>query len=370
MNATGPTSSTEDGTTNLTSVASGVLLALAAASTLAFGMAIQRYALAHHSNMPPMGRCGKVPRFRAWLCGLLIYGVAQGLFTASLGCGAPLSLLGGVFTTLLLFNLVFAHCLLGELLTWPKIAGALIILIGVSCSSAGTPGARTESDFTTEDISNLLQRSVGSVYFGILIGLTLLLLLTTIIFERRYPHGSAPPPTLDHIMAVLCPAGLGIDEGVTQLTLRATLAMLSKCSAGEDRCDRWVFVLMIVTFVFASFASIWWMRVTFRRYEVVRALPIEYGAVNVAAVGSGLVFYNEASGIETWQLALILSGSAIVLVGIAVSRLGSSNVSNTSADDTTTERKTPKIKFPSSDDLGKAEGAASTITPMTREAMA
>jgi len=100
------------------SIAFGIILATAGAASLAFSMCIQRYALD-----PAAGEIDKVPlfgflvpRFAVWFSGLVCYGGANGLYAASLSYG-PLSLLAGVFTSLLVWNLMFARCLLREKLT-------------------------------------------------------------------------------------------------------------------------------------------------------------------------------------------------------------------------------------------------------------
>ena len=49
------------------------------------------------------------------------------------------------------------------------------------------------------------------------------------------------------------------------------------------------------------------------------ALPIEYGALNVCSVMAGLLFYDEAQYMSRWQLGLVLGGTGIVMLGIAMS---------------------------------------------------
>jgi hypothetical protein len=57
----------------------------------------------------------------------------------------------GVFTSLLVFNLVFARLILKEPLTPPRVRGALVICVGVVCCVAAAPtGVPTE--FSPEDV--------------------------------------------------------------------------------------------------------------------------------------------------------------------------------------------------------------------------
>ena len=63
----------------------------------------------------------------------------------------------------------------------------------------------------------------------------------------------------------------------------------------------------------------------FTRFETTLALPIEYGTVNVAIVAAGLLFYQEGAYMDTWQVGVMIAGSAIVTGGIQIvhrTRLG------------------------------------------------
>ena len=83
----------------------GVILAAIGACCLALAMSVQRYGLKTAPPVPFL--CGKrLPQFWVWFSGLLIYWVANGLFAVSL-IYAPLALLGAIFTTLLVWNLLF-----------------------------------------------------------------------------------------------------------------------------------------------------------------------------------------------------------------------------------------------------------------------
>lgn len=57
------------------------------------------------------------------------------------------------------------------------------------------------------------------------------------------------------------------------------------------------------------------------RYETTAALPIEYGSLNFANVGTGLLFYQEYRMMEGSGIALILGGLVVIIAGIAVGTL-------------------------------------------------
>ena len=70
-----------------------------------------------------------------------------------------------------------------------------------------------------------------------------------------------------------CQASLGLDEVIAHLLLRAQNAMLASCSAGG--CGHWVLPVVIACWAASSVATVWWLRVVFRRYETTVALPVE-----------------------------------------------------------------------------------------------
>ena len=88
---------------------------------------------------------------------------------------------------------------------------------------------------------------------------------------------------------------MGLDEGVAHLLLRAQNAMLASCSVGG--CGHWVLPVVIAGWAVSSIATVWWLRVVFRRYETTVALPVEYGAAALADVVTGMVFYKVGVGL-------------------------------------------------------------------------
>ena len=72
---------------------------------------------------------------------------------------APLSLLSSLFTLLLVWNMAFSK-LWGESLTRPKVVGALVILLGVGITAAGTP-SNAPTKFTVARIEHLFSQAGG-----------------------------------------------------------------------------------------------------------------------------------------------------------------------------------------------------------------
>jgi drug/metabolite transporter (DMT)-like permease len=296
----------------------GIVLATAAAAALAMSMVVQRYALASgESHVPLFGvpcRANVV-----WFLGLVGYGAANGLYVASLQYG-PLALMASVFTLLLVFNCVFARCLLGEALTPPKVAGCVVILGGVCLVVVGSP-KDVDVDLSASDVARLVAKPLGAAYLACLVGSVAASVAAIGAYERRYPLDAkdgapSPPPRLDRLMGVVYPGSLGLDEAVAHLSMKAAVSLLG--NGHWAAALTWIFS---AAWIGASLATLWWLRTVFARYETTLALPIEYGSVCVANVLSGLVFYGERRFMSPLQLALVLAGVAVVLVGVGVGRI-------------------------------------------------
>ena len=74
-----------------------ILLTLLAAFILACSLVTQRYALSYPEPRVPIWRGRTLSRFGAWFCGLLLYGVANGIKVFALNLG-PLAVLASCFT--------------------------------------------------------------------------------------------------------------------------------------------------------------------------------------------------------------------------------------------------------------------------------
>merc|ERR1711963_288540 len=110
---------------------------------------------------------------------------------------------------------------------------------------------------------------------------------------------------------------MGVDEGLGLLAMKGVVAVLAAGSWWASG----VFWFMLATWLTCALGTLWWLRVGFARYETTKALPIEYGTVNVMQVLSGLIFFREDQYYEGWQLAVLFTGVFIILCGIQVGRL-------------------------------------------------
>ena len=142
-------------------------------------------------------------------------------------------------------------------------------------------------------------------------------------------NSKTPSPKLAALMLIVYPGSLGLDETIADLATRAYASILTSC--GDEKTpifecistsSSWTFYVALAVGITAGLASAtYWMRIVYKRYETTVALPIEYGALNVGNLLSGLLFYDESSYMEGWQIGLALGGCFIILLGIGVGQM-------------------------------------------------
>ena len=335
----------------------GLLLALAAGAALALSMVVQRYAL----SADPRGVvvCGVAcPPNVLWFFGLVGYGAANGLYVAALRY-APLTLAASVFTSLLVFNCIFARFLLNETLTPPKLAGCGLIVAGVCLVVLGSP-READVRLTAGDVVALLvrvgaesrwdwfhaaprgvaathprtihavlsrktefsqARPVGATYVACLVSAVLASVAAIRRYEARYPLARPrvvdddetkcdpedgpvakavlrPPRALDDAMALIYPGSLGLDEAIAHLSMKAAVSMIARCAGGNGTCSGAVVYAFAFSWIGASLATLWWLRTVFARYETTQALPVEYRAERKLPSRCPLVLVSPSSAAQ------------------------------------------------------------------------
>lgn len=304
-------------------------MTLVGACLLALSMVMQRYALSYPEPRVKLGRF-RVTKCVAWLGGLVLYTLASGAKILGFNLG-PMTVLASIFTSLLVFNLIFARWLLREEITPPKVGGALLILVGACVCTASVPSDAPTS-FKPEEVGCLFEASPpGGLNFVCSVLVVLALGAGTIFYaERAYPRDPAivapstpspavgtaapavapqpdassegdatPSPTvaaasttgpvpherarasawLEAAMTVIYPATLGLDEAMSDLFVRAYSSMLAQCTNDDEiSCHHYALYVCVSGGCIAGLISLVLMRVTFARYDTTIALPIECAA--------------------------------------------------------------------------------------------
>jgi len=99
---------------------------------------------------------------------------------------APLSLLAGIFTTLLLWNLYIGKRVLNEELTPQKYHGAIVVMFGVILTVSAT-SAEVPTEFSIEEVEGLFLSVSGAIYIILLVIVIVICVVIIALFEERYP---------------------------------------------------------------------------------------------------------------------------------------------------------------------------------------
>eukprot|EP00930_Biecheleria_cincta_P097618 TRINITY_DN89320_c0_g1_i1.p1 TRINITY_DN89320_c0_g1~~TRINITY_DN89320_c0_g1_i1.p1 ORF type:complete len:363 (-),score=62.92 TRINITY_DN89320_c0_g1_i1:19-1107(-) len=166
----------------------GVTLGLVSTLFTALGLVLQKYS--HISNE----RAGKgIAYFKQpwWLVGLLVFLVGQLLNLIAMAL-APQAMLSAIGALSLVFNTVFARCILSERLPRGGTVFMASMLLGVLLVVANTPRAQSTESGEREAAHHVVQNSILEIdflSFFVLISLVLILLY----FLVKYRFESALP---------------------------------------------------------------------------------------------------------------------------------------------------------------------------------
>jgi drug/metabolite transporter (DMT)-like permease len=311
----------------------GVILCMVAAFTLALAMNVQRFALSVESEWFKGRRA--LTRNRLWGIGLALYGTANLFYFLGLSF-APLSLMSALFATMLVFNALLAHYVVGEKLSKPDAAGLFIILCAVA--TLGYCGPTESIEYSASDILDLLSETSG---FGFIVAtLVLLVALQGVIwkFERRYPyfgltgegaqaaaedgkHHEAVPKHVALFMMVIYPSVLGLFESLVQICLKAISSMLLLSSKGTSQMGEPLFWMAVLCLCLSTAMVIMWLRKVYARFETTDGLPIEYGIVTSFSILAGLSVFQEIQFTNRAAEVAMVVAIALILTGIAVTVL-------------------------------------------------
>ena len=140
-----------------------------------------------------------------------------------------MQVLSSVFSTLLVFNLIIANRVLGEAVTPPKVAGALLILAGAGITTGATPQGVPKA-YTPQDVRELFFAPPPYGWFvPLLFGACVLVSVVGILLvERRFPLGAEGELEPELICAI--ESRMSVGPGGHTLCTRHADAMHTPCT--------------------------------------------------------------------------------------------------------------------------------------------
>ena len=162
----------------------------------------------------------------------MLYLISQLTSVAAYGY-APLALVAALFSTMLVFDVIFARCYLKKTFTTQHMCGIATIAASVTLIALFAP--TSEYDVTAPCMYDWLRTWTGFGSVGFLFLLLCTCAGTCFWFNRRYPNfrtqkegsdpGGGPSDNLKLTMMVLYPTTLAIFETFGQMTLKGLVNM-------------------------------------------------------------------------------------------------------------------------------------------------
>jgi len=161
----------------------GICLTLLGAAAIALGMSVQTYGLQTDPLVPFLWT--ECSNGVVWTFGFMAYVIGNILFAVALTL-APFSLLGGLFITLVVWNLIFGAWLLEEDITLLKVLGAIVMMTGVILIAIASPSG-IPTTYSVEEASSYIERTTGWLYITCLASLMLVCVFAIVLFEITKP---------------------------------------------------------------------------------------------------------------------------------------------------------------------------------------
>lgn len=336
----------------------GIVLVLIACAFYATGNCLQRYSL-----LKPEGEkvLGCLHRQVGWFLGAVIYFSANGIYSVALSF-APVSVLAAVFSLTIVANATCARLMLGDKVSMLAIPGYALVLFGSILFSVTVTSPVCH--FDGDELVRVMTTNAAAGYWGAIAAIMAWGMFFAYRFEKKYPleenndetkskadYQANPEAALDNfqdentvgpveippmtrlLARFLYPSALGATEAAGALILKAINSLFTTIAtddpegeAVEDQdngnLSLWIGLFGVGIFIFIGIVM--WLRLTYTRFEITGAFPVEFGFLTFASVVGGFTVFQDykfVNGTKEW-LGVACAGVCI-LGGIGVTAYAS-----------------------------------------------
>jgi len=325
----------------------GIVLVLFACICYATGNCLQRYALLQPDGASVLG-C--LPKQVGWLLGAIIYFSANGIYAIALTF-APVSVLAAVFSLTILVNATAAVWFLGDQAPNRTACLGYASVVGGAIGFSVTVQAEV-CHFAADALQKTMTSAEALVFWGVLVVIMIAGMLWAFKVEKEFPveipeeeeeqgeeeyqhmehqpeeEESKPQPREVAIAGWLYPSALGATEATGALVLKAVNSLfytsVSEEEEGEVTEDDegsnlglWVVLYGVGAVLFVGIVI--WLRLTYRRFEIPVAFPVEFGTLTLASVVGGFMVFQDhraVEGVGAW--AGVCASSLAIMGGISI----------------------------------------------------
>jgi drug/metabolite transporter (DMT)-like permease len=267
-----------------------IAVTVIAAMLLGVGFVLQQHAAAQapSSSYLHLRLIGELLRKRIWLGGIAIMVVGQGLSAWALG-HLSLTVSEPLLTTNLIFALLLAAPIYGEVPRRTEIAGALLLSGGVAALSVSRS-------------VRALSESFGSFSHWPAAGLIAALAALLVIAGRNGPAS---------LRATLTGAGAGLLLGISDALTRRSVEIIDGHGIGT-LLTTWPGYAVVGT----AAIGLWLTQSAFSAGPLHASLPAITGAEPLSGMTLGVLVFGDQVHITPWLLALQAAGLAAMVGGV------------------------------------------------------
>jgi hypothetical protein len=191
-------------------------------------------------------------------------------------------------------------------------------MTGIILDAAFLP--QENSSYGASQLAEFARRPAGVAYVCAvslaLVGLSLVVLYLRCTDFKRDP-GFFPVIELAVHATIL-----GLCESCVQMALKGGSSMFDEVMRGTVPFGKEIqkpeFIAAALVFSVSTLAVIFWLRVTYARFEVVQVFPLQLSVVEVWSMLGGLLFFNEGHNRDALNLVPVSIGVLIQLCGVCV----------------------------------------------------
>ncbi|KAK9767360.1 hypothetical protein K7432_002899 [Basidiobolus ranarum] len=307
-------------------VAIGLIVTVVTCFTQSIGLNLQKKSHIINESYPKESRQTEWSR-PMWLTGFAIF-LASNIFGSLFSIGfLPIIILAPLGAITLITNAICAKLILGDSFPFQSILATGLIVVGaVAIALFGTV---LEPSHTLDDLILLYQRQPFIIYIIIVI-----ILLGLVIGATRFLEAVLTRIQTDHestcsavsaIALIKMKLLLGSMYAIISGILSSHTLLFAKSGVelllitileGRNQFDRalsWVITFAILC---SALLQLYYLNKSLQLCDTLLLVPISFCAYNVSSLCNGLVYYNQWSRLEWWQLVLVVIGVIILSFGV------------------------------------------------------
>ena len=255
-----------------------------------------------------------------WRCGLLLIIFGSLFDVVALGLG-PQSLIAPLGSLTLVSNIACAYCLLRERVSRYDIGATALIVLGSSIAIGW--GKKQEETYTVEQLFDLYHQAEFIAYATVVILFSIWCYTQLHKLERlESDEGKESPLYLSHRSRhrFYYPALAGTIGAQSVLFAKCSVELLLNTfdSTKTNMFTQWPSYLVMACMFGSIFLQIRYLNEGLRRFSSTYSIPVFQAFWILVSVVSGLIYYREWQGLDTFSCVMFSLGVCVAVSGVVM----------------------------------------------------